>query len=225
MRRRRTPPAAAALVWNAMRLPPGFRMTVRSAQMLPGSTDPVDHLVFSDGLASVSVFVEAQQAQHRSARRAAADPAPSAHSSAFSTVVDGHKVTAVGEVPPATVQFIATQVQGRQDAMAALGDAGTADSDAPAAARLTVVHAARLRLCEEMLHELRRPGPARCRCRRSKWWMWTPIRSCSGAMDLNVPVLLLDGTVVCRHRLDAGRADTAAARAARRRALLARRAT
>jgi negative regulator of sigma E activity len=32
-------------------------------------------------------------------------------SSAFSTVIDGHKITAVGEVPPATVQFIATQVK------------------------------------------------------------------------------------------------------------------
>jgi negative regulator of sigma E activity len=26
-------------------------------------------------------------------------------------VIDGHKITAVGEVPPATVQFIATQVK------------------------------------------------------------------------------------------------------------------
>ena len=32
-------------------------------------------------------------------------------SSAFSTVIDGHKVTAVGEVPPATVRFIANSVQ------------------------------------------------------------------------------------------------------------------
>ena len=37
-------------------------MTVRSAQMLPGSNQPVDHLVFTDGLASVSVFVETQTA-------------------------------------------------------------------------------------------------------------------------------------------------------------------
>src|ERR1700716_4247806 len=60
-------PSAATLVWNAMTLPPGFRMSARSAQTLPGSTDPVDHLVFTDGLASVSVFVESQ-------RRAQGDP-------------------------------------------------------------------------------------------------------------------------------------------------------
>src|SRR5256885_12463504 len=47
-------PTAATLAWNAMRLPPGFRMAARSAQTLPGSADPVDHLVFTDGLASRS---------------------------------------------------------------------------------------------------------------------------------------------------------------------------
>ena len=42
---------------------------------------------------------------------AVAEAATVGSSSAFSTVVDGHKITAVGEVPPATVQFIATQVK------------------------------------------------------------------------------------------------------------------
>ena len=38
-------------------------------------------------------------------------PARVGSSSAFSTVVDDHQVTAVGEVPPSTVKFIATQVK------------------------------------------------------------------------------------------------------------------
>src|ERR1700733_4009441 len=54
------PAAPATSAWNALRLPPGFRMSVRSAQVLPGSNQPVDHLVFTDGVASVSVFVETQ---------------------------------------------------------------------------------------------------------------------------------------------------------------------
>jgi sigma-E factor negative regulatory protein RseB len=101
---------AAALAWNAMRLPPGFRMTVRSAQVLPGSANPVDHLVFTDGFASVSVFVERQTAP------AGQPPVAEAvgSSSAFSTVVDGHKITAVGEVPPETVRFIASQVKAQE---------------------------------------------------------------------------------------------------------------
>ncbi|HWG32212.1 MAG TPA: MucB/RseB C-terminal domain-containing protein [Steroidobacteraceae bacterium] len=104
------PVTSTLLFWSALKLPPGFKMTVHSAQVLPGSNDPVDHLVFTDGMASVSVFVEAHSA----------DGAPSVNedesatvgtSSAFSTVVDGHKVTAVGEVPPATVRFFADSVK------------------------------------------------------------------------------------------------------------------
>ena len=108
------PPAATdGPAWNAAQLPPGFRMTVRSAQMLPGSPQPADHMVFSDGMASVSVFVEIQQgpAQAPGGAASVAETTTVGSSSAFSTVVDGHKITAVGEVPPATVQFIATQVK------------------------------------------------------------------------------------------------------------------
>jgi len=103
------PQPGAALAWSAVSLPPGFRMTVRSAQILPGTAGPVDHLVFTHGFASVSVFVERQAAPTGQA------PVPEAatvgSSSAFSTVVDGHKITAVGEVPPATVRFIASQLK------------------------------------------------------------------------------------------------------------------
>jgi hypothetical protein len=41
-------------------------------------------------------------------------PAQMGSSSAYSTSVDGHQVTVVGEVPPRTVQFIASQVRGAQ---------------------------------------------------------------------------------------------------------------
>jgi len=104
------PPAAAALAWGAMQLPPGFKMTAHSAQTLPGSPGPVDHLVFTDGFASVSVFVERQTAAPN--QPAVTESAAAVgSSSAFSTVIDGHKITAVGEVPPATVRFIATQLK------------------------------------------------------------------------------------------------------------------
>jgi sigma-E factor negative regulatory protein RseB len=94
-------------LWEAMKLPPGFRIVTRSAQALPGSSEPTTHLVFTDGIASVSVFVEPQKANSLGAE----GPARVGSSSAFSTVVDGHQITAVGEVPPTTVQFIATQVK------------------------------------------------------------------------------------------------------------------
>ena len=97
-------------VWNAGPLPPGFRMTVRAAQTMPGSTGPVDHLVFTDGLASVSVFVETHVVT-TSGQAPVVESARVGSSYAFSTVVDGHKVTAVGEVPPETVRFIADSVK------------------------------------------------------------------------------------------------------------------
>jgi sigma-E factor negative regulatory protein RseB len=94
-------------LWDAMRLPPGFRMATRSAQSMPGSNGPVAHLVFTDGVASVSVFIEPRKADSPVQQ----GPASMGSSSAFSTVIDGHQVTAVGEVPASTVQFIATQVK------------------------------------------------------------------------------------------------------------------
>ncbi len=97
-------------VWNAEHLPPGFHIALRAAQTMPGRPGPVDHLVFTDGLASVSVFVEA----HVETIQGRVPVTESAHvgsSYAFSTVVDGHKVTALGEVPPATVRFIADSVK------------------------------------------------------------------------------------------------------------------
>ncbi len=100
------------VVWDALKLPPGFKMTVRKAQTMPGSTAPVDHLVFTDGLASVSVFVEStSQPSQATGDEPMDESARVGSSSAFSTVIDGHKITAVGEVPPATVRFIANSVQ------------------------------------------------------------------------------------------------------------------
>ncbi len=112
------PPAAAlasATVWSALKLPPGFRMMMRGPQTLPGAAAPADHLVFSDGLASVSVFVETR-AQDSSGQVAEVRSARLGSSSAFSTVINGFKITAVGEVPPATVRFIATQVRAEEAA-------------------------------------------------------------------------------------------------------------
>jgi sigma-E factor negative regulatory protein RseB len=98
---------AAPALWEAMRLPPGFRMANRSAQAMPGSSEPVEHLVYTDGIASVSVFVERRKPNSKPSE----GPARVGSSSAFSTVVDGHQVTAVGEVPPTTVELIAKQVK------------------------------------------------------------------------------------------------------------------
>jgi sigma-E factor negative regulatory protein RseB len=111
--------SAALAAYRASQLPPGFRLTVQGAQTLGGASAPASHLVYSDGVATVSVFVEEQ-----SATAAGVAPAPDAQPEpplqglarvgsgyAFSTTVQGHQVTAVGEVPAQTVEFIAHSVK------------------------------------------------------------------------------------------------------------------
>lgn len=112
-----TPPALSA--FRASELPPGFRLTVAGAQTIGGASSPASHLVYSDGLATVSVFVEAPQSAAAGTdvdAAAAAEPpmqglARVGSGFAFSTVVQGHQVTAVGEVPAQTVEFIAHSVK------------------------------------------------------------------------------------------------------------------
>ena len=110
---------AGLSAYRASELPPGFRLTAAGAEILGNAGTPASHLVYSDGLATVSLFIEAQQ--DPAAGAAAADapsPEPPMHGLArvgsgyaFSTVVQGHQVTAVGEVPALTVEFIAHSVK------------------------------------------------------------------------------------------------------------------
>ena len=98
---------AEELPWRLVQLPPGFRINSSVEQRLPGSDHPVTHLVLSDGLASVSVFIEGPPAPPRQATEGQGRVGSAF---AFSRVVAGHQVTAVGEVPPQTVEFIADGV-------------------------------------------------------------------------------------------------------------------
>ncbi len=92
-----------AVSWQPSALPPGFRMTVSTRQMLPGG--PAEHLVFSDGLASVSVFVQPRQDGSRALP--SEDSASLGTSSAYSVTLRDYRVIVVGEVPPQTVRGIA----------------------------------------------------------------------------------------------------------------------
>src|ERR1700676_4545888 len=112
--------SAALSAFRASELPPGFHLTVAGAQTIGGATAPASHLVYSDGVAPVSVFVEAPPAAAPGApdsgSAAPAEPpmqglARVGSGYAFSTVVQGHQVTAVGEVPAQTVEFIAHSVK------------------------------------------------------------------------------------------------------------------
>ena len=95
----------SASVWNVRTAPQGFRVTQRGEQMLPGADGPVLHLVLSDGLASISVFIGARLPP-RSAKEIAVERQIGA-STAYSTFLHGHHVVVVGEIPVQTARMIA----------------------------------------------------------------------------------------------------------------------
>ncbi|MEP7156804.1 MAG: MucB/RseB C-terminal domain-containing protein [Betaproteobacteria bacterium] len=96
--------------WLAGNLPAGFRKIMEMTRNLIGRPTPVSHLVYSDGVLSVSVFVESAQNDPNSVTSVLAEDGPT--SFAMRSVAD-HQVTVMGEVPLAAVQTIADGVSRR----------------------------------------------------------------------------------------------------------------
>lgn len=92
--------------WRASQLPPGFRLSVATQRRIAGSKYPVAHLVYSDGLATVSVFIE----DPKTKADVAEGFAKVGGTNAFSLTLNGRKITAIGEVPRETVHSIATSL-------------------------------------------------------------------------------------------------------------------
>lgn len=93
--------------WVCDDLPPGFRAVSTRHEILSGSETPVTHIVYSDGLATVSVFIAENQDQEI-ARRSNVGA-----SSSFSLERGDYHITAIGEVPAETVQRIASSMRQR----------------------------------------------------------------------------------------------------------------
>jgi len=91
--------------WVGDDIPAGFRVISTKQELLPGSNDAVTHILYSDGLASVSVFI-ATGNEKQTAKRSRVGA-----SNSFSTNIDEFRVTAVGEVPDATVERIASSMR------------------------------------------------------------------------------------------------------------------
>ena len=87
--------------WSSGDLPQGFRAVATHGEKMSGSDEIVTHIVYSDGLASVSVFVAPQGSA------ISEGPSRVGGSNSYSVIIDGHRVTAVGEVPAMTVKQIA----------------------------------------------------------------------------------------------------------------------
>ena len=91
--------------WSVTRVPPGFTKIVEGFRKLRGRRERVAHLVFSDGLVSISVFVEPLMASSSPAgflRQGGLN--------VYSLKQDDHLITVMGETPGATVRQIAHSV-------------------------------------------------------------------------------------------------------------------
>ncbi len=101
---------ASQIDWEIKALPAGYRKVDQMMRKVQGKPGPVTHLIFSDGLAFVSMFIE------HVAKPSKEKPAPknmlttTGNTSFYANVNNGHLVTVMGDVPEATVVQIANAV-------------------------------------------------------------------------------------------------------------------
>ncbi len=100
-------PAAGATGWAVASPPPGFRLVSEVQRTMPSRPQPITQLVFSDGIASMSVFIEPMPKRSRNAAEATSEDGPL---SVFARPAGEHLVTVLGEVPPATAQQVGRSV-------------------------------------------------------------------------------------------------------------------
>ncbi len=93
--------------WKVTWMPVGFTMSEKEKELMMTSSMPVEHFLYTDGLALVSVYVE----------KLSQKPDINAGLSnfggvnAYSTHAGGYQITAVGEVPKTTVTLMANSVK------------------------------------------------------------------------------------------------------------------
>lgn len=96
--------------WEIKTLPAGYRKVDQLMRKVQGKSGPVTHLVFSDGLAFVSMFIEhvPKPAKDKPVQKNSLSTA--GNTSFYSNVNNGHLVTVIGDVPEATVVQFANAV-------------------------------------------------------------------------------------------------------------------
>lgn len=95
--------------WSIANPPQGFKKITELRRTLPGRAQPVSQLIFSDGLASLSVFVEPNTAPERAGEASNEDGT----TTFYVRPMGEHVVTVLGEVPLATAQQFGRSVSRR----------------------------------------------------------------------------------------------------------------
>lgn len=93
--------------WQIVWLPPGFNLVVHQNRIKARNGAAVEQRVYSDGLSSISVFIEKIRARHShlhgGSKRGAVN--------AFGSIVNAHFITVVGSVPARTVEKIGNSIK------------------------------------------------------------------------------------------------------------------
>lgn len=97
-------------------LPQGFKQIFFSRKPLHKSDQPVDHLLLSDGFASVSVYLESKKADTTPESRMPEGIHSVGAINSMSRILADSQLTVLGEVPVSTVKFIAEGVKLRNPA-------------------------------------------------------------------------------------------------------------
>lgn len=92
--------------WTVKQLPAGFSQVTMTKRTMPGKEMMVRHLVFSDGLATISVFIEPLVAGVKPMQGAGRQ----GMINVYARQVADHQVTVLGEVPAMTVMQVANSV-------------------------------------------------------------------------------------------------------------------
>ncbi len=90
------------LHWQVANLPTGFELELQRRHAIGSDGVEVEHLIYSDGLASVSLFIEPRQDSDETS--AGSSQRGSVH--AYTRLMAQQRVTVLGEVPMATVRQI-----------------------------------------------------------------------------------------------------------------------
>jgi len=93
--------------WRVRQLPAGFTLSSFQHKRMHEDQNDAEHMVFSDGLATISVYVEDAATVHHPLIGHSGMGAMNA----YGAQLDGFQVTVVGEVPEDTVRMIATSMK------------------------------------------------------------------------------------------------------------------
>lgn len=93
--------------WSVNGLPPGFVLTYHNRHHMHSAAGEVEHMVFSDGLATVSVYIE----PHQEGKKVLSGISSMGAVHALGVHRGDYQITVVGEVPRLTVERIEGAVQ------------------------------------------------------------------------------------------------------------------